>query len=291
MPALTLWKLLQPSTTRTATALYYSTTPSAMLRQEGDPELPAPAQIIAQVAPPQPLSSAPLAGAHTKPQSDINITPDPADTVLLPPQDPTAASKSDSSLCPVLSMVGVGSLSDSQSRIDTEVLSVSPHDDNTSSPEEVQGDKHLELQPQDEICVDSMRPMTPTSTQDWENMSSGHVGPSTPPLCQDSDASIPMTSSSLGFSQEIIDAHYKRAKGIYGKTRSLMRTCTKRMSLVASRGFQRGYLPTRRTRPPLRNRRYSVDVNTAPNWAQFNCLQETPLVSALCTGRSTSVLH
>jgi hypothetical protein len=60
-------------------------------------------------------------------------------------------------------------------------------------------------------------------------------------------------------------AHYKRAQ-IFKKTREIMFCKTSKMFGVASRGFERGHLPTRRTTPPLRKRRYSIDVNTVNHW-------------------------
>ncbi|KAI0583050.1 Peptidase-C48 domain-containing protein [Pyrenophora tritici-repentis] len=296
----------------------------------------APAQVIAQVAPPSPLP-APLSGAHTKEQSHADVAPEPADTLPLLSRSPTVMSEADSILCPVLSVADVDS---------PEARPASPVDDRNSSSE-TSDHKSLELQDQDETHVDNMRPNTSPLTENCdtglsatssitplplvyktlpdstiiedpvigpkaqENLACGHVTPNTPPSSEDRDSSVPVTPSksplltahvelagpsqydtsalptpsstqmtssrvslSLECSQDAIDAHYKRMKGIYGKTRHLMRTRTKRMSLVASRGFQRGSLPTRRTKPPLRKRRYSVDVNTAQNWQQENPLQD-----------------
>ncbi|CAA9958961.1 Peptidase C48 domain containing protein [Pyrenophora teres f. maculata] len=305
----------------------------------------APAQVIAQVAPPSPVS-APLPGAHTKPQSDADIAPEPADTLPLSSRIPTAMSESDSILCLVLSAAGVDSPKGAQPRINPKVRSVSPVDDINSSSK-ASDHKILELRLQEETQVANMRPITPPLTQNCDtgvsatssitplpivheilpdsktlespiiysnaqkNLACGHVISNTPPSSQDRDSSVPVTPSSSplqtthaelaefprydtpalptpssiqttssraswspGVSQDAISAHYKRAKGIYGKTRYLMRTCTNRMSLVASRGFQRGSLPTRRTRPPLRKRRYSVDVNTVQHWTEQNFLQD-----------------
>lgn len=55
------------------------------------------------------------------------------------------------------------------------------------------------------------------------------------------------------------DAHYKRAQ-IYSKSREMVYHKTNQLAIIASRGFQRGYLPTKRTKPPLLRRRYSIDV-------------------------------
>ncbi|KAH7070377.1 hypothetical protein BKA63DRAFT_578931 [Paraphoma chrysanthemicola] len=49
-----------------------------------------------------------------------------------------------------------------------------------------------------------------------------------------------------------------------------MRASTKTMQLTSSRGFAReGYAPTRKTNPPMRSRRYSVDVITAEPWVRM----------------------
>lgn len=49
---------------------------------------------------------------------------------------------------------------------------------------------------------------------------------------------------------------------IHSRTRCMMRVHTDRMSVLASRDYQRQqYAPTRHTIPALRKRRYSIDVN------------------------------
>lgn len=54
-------------------------------------------------------------------------------------------------------------------------------------------------------------------------------------------------------------AHYKRVQ-IFSKTREVIYHKAKRLSILASRGYQRGYLPTKHTKPSLTRRRYSIDV-------------------------------
>ncbi|KAH7082076.1 hypothetical protein FB567DRAFT_97700 [Paraphoma chrysanthemicola] len=49
-----------------------------------------------------------------------------------------------------------------------------------------------------------------------------------------------------------------------------MRAATNTMQLTSSRGFEReGFAPTRKTSPPMRSRRYSVDVITAEPWVRM----------------------
>lgn len=58
---------------------------------------------------------------------------------------------------------------------------------------------------------------------------------------------------------------------IYQNTRCSMRLETKRMFVQCLRDYERhSYLPTRRTRPALLKRRYSVDVNTS-GWDNLSC--------------------
>lgn len=54
---------------------------------------------------------------------------------------------------------------------------------------------------------------------------------------------------------------YWRLSKIFEKTRTKMFHKSYNSFIMASRGFDRGMLPTRRTKPPLLKRRYSVDVN------------------------------
>ncbi|KAF2798108.1 hypothetical protein K505DRAFT_333726 [Melanomma pulvis-pyrius CBS 109.77] len=58
------------------------------------------------------------------------------------------------------------------------------------------------------------------------------------------------------------DSHYKRSR-IYDMTKESLRHKTRTMFVTASRGHQRGGLvPTKKTRPALCHRRYSIDVST-----------------------------
>ncbi|KAF1360840.1 hypothetical protein EJ07DRAFT_176924 [Lizonia empirigonia] len=58
---------------------------------------------------------------------------------------------------------------------------------------------------------------------------------------------------------------------IYQNTRCSMRLETKRMFVQCLRDYERhNYIPTRRTRPALLKRRYSVDVNTS-GWDNHSC--------------------
>ncbi|KAJ4362064.1 hypothetical protein N0V83_011006 [Neocucurbitaria cava] len=58
------------------------------------------------------------------------------------------------------------------------------------------------------------------------------------------------------------DAHFRRGR-IFTETRQMMRHCSRKMLVVASRGHQRaGHAPTKHTRPGLHKCRYSVDIIT-----------------------------
>jgi hypothetical protein len=57
-------------------------------------------------------------------------------------------------------------------------------------------------------------------------------------------------------------AHYKSGR-IFDKTRQQIRHNTRKMRVLSCRGFQRArYVPTKTTKRPLLERRYSVDVST-----------------------------
>lgn len=57
------------------------------------------------------------------------------------------------------------------------------------------------------------------------------------------------------------DAHYKRAR-IYPKTRVGIRQKTSTMFVASMRDYPGLHAPTKKTSPPFRKRRYSIDVNT-----------------------------
>ncbi|KAF2249542.1 hypothetical protein BU26DRAFT_519575 [Trematosphaeria pertusa] len=57
------------------------------------------------------------------------------------------------------------------------------------------------------------------------------------------------------------DAHYKRSRA-YRMTKPMLRHQTRATFVIAARGGRMGLVPTKKTRPPLRQRRYSVDVIT-----------------------------
>jgi hypothetical protein len=57
------------------------------------------------------------------------------------------------------------------------------------------------------------------------------------------------------------EAHNNRAC-LYSKTRQMMCQTTRSTKITSSRGFERGYAPTKTTKPSLTKRRYSIDVLT-----------------------------
>jgi hypothetical protein len=70
----------------------------------------------------------------------------------------------------------------------------------------------------------------------------------------------------------------------YSRTRQVMHGKTRRMSVLASRGFERhGYLPTKKTTPRLLKRRYSIDVSVSSEagWKDADNF-EVPATSASC---------
>jgi hypothetical protein len=82
-----------------------------------------------------------------------------------------------------------------------------------------------------------------------------------------------MSSDRAVSSTEISQAHYRRASAerdmrskIFLNTRYSIRYQGARAFVTASRGVERGILPTRQTRPLLLKRRYSIDVNTTKDW-------------------------
>ncbi|KAL7772520.1 hypothetical protein CFE70_002479 [Pyrenophora teres f. teres 0-1] len=202
----------------------------------------APAQVIAQVAPPSPVS-APLPGAHTKPQSDADIAPEPADTLPLSSRIPTAMSESDSILCLVLSAAGVDSPKGAQPRINPKVRSVSPVDDINSSSK-ASDHKVLELRLQEETQVDNMRPITP-------------------PLTQNCDTGVSATSSitPLPVVHEILpDSNTLESPIIYSN---------------AQKNLACGHVISNTPlHPKIETAAYLVDVNTAQHWTEHKFLQD-----------------
>ena len=62
----------------------------------------------------------------------------------------------------------------------------------------------------------------------------------------------------------------RRQARIYARTRGMMRVRINTMFALALRDYQRRqYVPTRRTRPKLHRRRYSVDVNSGEERRRF----------------------
>ncbi|KAH7351455.1 hypothetical protein BKA66DRAFT_575549 [Pyrenochaeta sp. MPI-SDFR-AT-0127] len=77
-----------------------------------------------------------------------------------------------------------------------------------------------------------------------------------------------ISQSFPGQNKDAKHTHYKRGR-IFVKTQQRMQMKTKKMSVIASRGHGRAnYVPSRRTRPPLLKRRYSIEVITK-NWENW----------------------
>jgi len=69
-----------------------------------------------------------------------------------------------------------------------------------------------------------------------------------------------------------------RQARIYARTRSTMRVRTNTMLALALRDYQRQqYAPTRRTRPRLHKRRYSIDVNSGEERRRFRMVSHFPV--------------
>ncbi|EOA90235.1 hypothetical protein ACJQWK_07644 [Exserohilum turcicum] len=168
-------------------------------------------------------------------------------------------------------------------------------DEHVASPKDSQAHEKVEMQqpslPDTDNCVssqpqedvpahhttpisqdhDSNTPTTPlaTSLEAEPSAAAPSLESSAPPTPATRAASSDKTNSlSQKFDNQskITKNAYLKPQQIYEKTRSIMRMNTYRTLLVASRGFARGGLPTRRTKPPLLTRRYSIDVNTVNNW-------------------------
>lgn len=90
---------------------------------------------------------------------------------------------------------------------------------------------------------------------------------------------LPVVETEAAMAARKVRAH------IYSQSRGVMRVQTPKMFAIASRDYQRdGFLPTKRTKPALLKRRYSIDVNTTcydrPGWQAPHGLDYTPSSSS-----------
>lgn len=91
----------------------------------------------------------------------------------------------------------------------------------------------------------------------------------TPSSTAPSSCRAPSPLTFENFPSRVYDAkdEYVQRGKLYTKTRQMMRSNNGRVSVVASRGYQReAHVPTQRTQPALLKRRYSVDVNTTDDY-------------------------
>jgi hypothetical protein len=142
------------------------------------------------------------------------------------------------------------------------------------------------LQSQEEKHVNQMNPTTPPSAKEHDNNISS-TQPITPPTEEQvdtpnsspsswldaitapptpsnsappSDRAISLQDIFQTYNKEGIREHEMQTQ-IFSKTRSSFVFHGDKILITSSRGFERGLLPTRQTKPPLLKRRYSVDVN------------------------------
>jgi hypothetical protein len=220
----------------------------AMTSQNEVSEESAPAPAVAQVAPTSPATPA-LPDSQTDSQPRSQTPPQPEaepppisqmliSTVNREPGSPT---------------LKAGSSEDAPSRVDSQAHTTSSASEDIQAP--VLDDVRMDSQSQNEKPVDHMTPVKPQL-----------------PTPSSSAASSDRAPSPLNFENIYIrvgksakESHHKRAR-IFPKTRELMCYFTGKVSVIASRGFERGRLPTRQTKPPLLKRRHSIDVNTSNGW-------------------------
>jgi hypothetical protein len=173
------------------------------------------------------------------------------------------------------------------------------------------------LQSQEEKHVNQMNPATPRSAKEHDNNISSTL-PITPPTEEQVDTpqsslsswpdaitapptpsnSAPPSDRAISLpeifqtcNKEAIREHEMQSH-IFSETRSSFVFQANKILVTSSRGFERGLLPTRRTKPPLLKRRYSVDVNIirdgeerywSPNTFEVNKLQLHPHSTAWST--------
>jgi hypothetical protein len=254
---------------------------AAMKSQKEVSERSAPAPAVAQVAPTSPATTAfsdsqtdsrPRSQTPPQPEAELSPISDmPVSTVDRNPGSPT---------------LEAGLSEDALPRVDSQAHTTSQAQMDTGMASQPQNDFRMDSQSQDEKTIDHMTPVKShaPSIED-PNTKMRTPPPVTPPAVAEAEtkdaspasvAAFPTPVSSapspLTFENFYIrvgksakEAHLKRTN-IFPKTRELMSYFTGKVSVIASRGFERGRLPTRQTKPPLLKRRHSIDVNTSNGW-------------------------
>lgn len=243
-----------------------------------------PAQVTAQVA----LTSSEQSVPHPSSSSPSQLTA--GSQSLVPTAVPISTSQPDSDSCLNSSAVDIDFSQGAEPHIESKRLASPPVQSDPTTDLQLLGDTHKRSRSQEEKHAGSAMPITPSFLDDLGNEVS-----TTPPLLEqiatprsspDGSAgrltlstaapSSSRTPSALQIfesrSNQARQEHFRRTK-IFHKTRCSMMCQTKRMLVFASRGFERGSLPTRQTKPPLLKRRHSIDVNTTENWEtrNFSC--------------------
>ncbi|KAL1797844.1 hypothetical protein ACET3X_004450 [Alternaria dauci] len=247
-----------------------------------------PAQVTAQVAPTSLDSSIPHPDSSSRSPSTSFTTSQTAEMeplvhVVVP--EPTSQPDSDSLLDS--SAVDVGSPQGTESHIEIEGLASPPAQSDPITEARLPGDTSMCSHSQEGEHTDITTPITLPCIDDVGNKMST-TPPTTPPLVEQAEtprsspneSTAPPTPSTTApssgrapsalqvfesRSNQARQEHFRRTK-IFHKTRSAMVCQTNKMLVFASRGFERKHLPTRRTKPPLLKRRYSIDVNTTKEW-------------------------
>jgi hypothetical protein len=272
---------------------------TAMVTKNEGPEERAPVQAVAEVAPTSPATAAfldtpidskPL--PHTTPQSEqAEPSLNSHMSIATVDRDPGSLSGSPT--------MDVGSPEGAPPRVDLQAQTTSVLQGDIEMASQPQYDVRMDSQPQDKKLVGHMSPVKLRSILD-PNTKMRTPPPATPPPSKDAAAidagpngatpesatalltpastappsdraSSPIAPFFANFDSQrkgAIHQHYRRAR-IFPKTRELMYSFSGKMLVVASRGFGRGRLPTRQTKPPLLKRRHSIDVNTTNSWGTW----------------------
>jgi hypothetical protein len=183
--------------------------------------------------------------------------------------------------------LGVDSPKDTGAHAQLQLQTPSPPDIDLSVFSELQECFGMHAQLQENVPASQMAPVTlpPTQHQDTEMSMTPPATPSQDirkdplsssalqcpisPITAITAPSSKWAASALArFQNQWRVAKHPRIEPprIFEKTRCVMKCNSRTMFSYALRGFERGMLPTRQTRPPLLKRRYSVDVNTTENW-------------------------
>ncbi|CAI9636864.1 unnamed protein product [Alternaria burnsii] len=243
-----------------------------------------PVQVTAQVA----LTSSDQSVPHPNSSSQSQSTA--GSQSLIPTVVPVSMSQPDSDSCLKSSAVDIDFLQGAEPHIWSKRLASPPVQSDPTMDLQLLGDTHKRSRSQEEKHTRCTMPITPSFLDDFSNEVSttpplleqiatprsspdGFVGPPTPSTVAPSSDRTPSALQIFeSRSNQARQEHLRRTK-IFHKTRRSMMCQTYRMLVFASRGFERGSLPTRQTKPPLLKRRHSIDVNTIKNWEtrEFAC--------------------